>query len=114
MNLQEFIRTGLTEVVAGVAEAREEAQKHGAAVGSMKLYGYVKEAKVITNDDDQPVTQIEFDIALADTSGTSTKGGIGVFLGSVGLGSQGASQAESSSHSRIKFSVPVAFPSYKA
>lgn len=113
MNLQEFIRTALTEIVAGVAEARDEVQKRGASVGSMKLYGYLKEAKIVTNDDDLPVTQIEFDIALADTSGTSTKGGIGVFLGSVGLGSQGASQAESSSHSRIKFSVPVAFPPHK-
>ena len=114
MNLQEFIRTALVEIVAGVADARAEVQKHGASVGSMKLYGYLKEAKVITNEDEQPVTQVEFDIALADTSGTSTKGGIGVFLGSVGLGSQGASQAETASHSRVKFSVPVSFPPCKA
>lgn len=114
MNLQEFIQSALSEIVAGVAGAREEAQKHGASIGSMQLYGHVKEAKIITNEDDKPVTQIEFDIALADSSGTSTKGSIGVFLGSVGLGSQGASQAETTSHSRIKFSVPVAFPSHKA
>jgi hypothetical protein len=113
VNLQDFIRTALTEIIAGVAEARGDAAKHGAAVGAMKLYGHLKEAKLLTNDYGLPITQIEFDIALADTSGTATKGGIGVFLGSVGLGSQGSSQAESTSHSRIKFSVPVAFPPHK-
>lgn len=114
MDLREFIRTAITEIVAGVAEARNEAKRHGASVGSMQLYGYVKEAKVITNEDNHPVAQIEFDIALADTSGASTKGSIGVFLGSVGLGSQGFSQAESTSHSRIQFSVPVIFPPHTA
>jgi hypothetical protein len=114
VNLQEFIKSALTEVIAGVAEARAGAKQYGASVGSMHLYGHLKEAKVLTTDGDLPVSQIEFDIALADTSGTSTKGGIGVFLGSVGLGSQGASQAETTSHSRIKFSVPVVFPPHAA
>lgn len=114
MNLQEFIRTALAEIVAGVAEARTEAKAHGASIGSNRLYGHLKEAKVVTDANDRPVSQVEFDIALTEASGTNTKGGIGVFLGSVGLGSQGASHGESSSHSRIKFSVPIVFPSDEA
>ena len=110
MNLQEFIRTALAEIVAGVAEARVDAKKHGASVGSNQLYGHLKEAKVVTDEIGRPVSQVEFDIALAEATGTNTKGGIGVFLGSVGVGSQGASHGESSSNSRIKFSVPIVFP----
>ena len=110
MNLQDFIRTALAEIVAGVAEARDNAKTHGASIGSNALFGHLKEAKVVTDSNGRPVTQVEFGIALADTKGTDTKGGIGVFLGSVGLGSQGASHGESSSNSRIRFSVPIVFP----
>ncbi len=113
MELQEFIKTALTEIVSGVAEASESAAELGGSVGTMRLYGYVKENKVVTNENDMPVAMIDFDIALAETAGTDTKGGIGVYLGAVGLGSQGASHGETSSHSRIKFSVPVVLPSAK-
>ena len=110
MNLQDFIRTALGEIVAGVAQARDEAKSHGATIGSNQLFGFVKEAKVVTDDQGRPVSQVEFDIALAEIKGTDTKGSIGVFLGSVGLGSQGASHGETTSNSRIKFSVPIIFP----
>jgi hypothetical protein len=110
MNLQDFITTALTEIVAGVAQAREAAKSHGASVGSMKLYGYTKENKIITDEHDHPVATVEFDIALAEASAKDAKGGIGVYLGSVGLGSQVGSHGEASSNSRVKFSVPVVLP----
>jgi hypothetical protein len=113
MNLQEFIKTALTDIVAGVAEASVAAQEHGGSVGSMMLYGYVKENKILTDDKNRPVATVEFDIALAEANSKDTKGGIGVYLGAVGLGSQGASHGEASTHSRIKFSVPVVLPSAK-
>ena len=113
MNLREFIKTALTEIVAAVAEARNEAEKHGATIGSDPPYGHLQEAQVITDGHGRPISYVEFDIALAEASAKDTKGGIGVFLGSVGLGSQGASHGESSSHSRIKFSVPIVFPGKK-
>lgn len=114
MKLQEFIATALGEIVAGVAEARTEGKKHGASIGSNVVYGNLTEAKVVTDQIGRPVTSVEFDIALAEANATDTKGGIGVFLGAVGLGSQGASHGESSSHSRIRFSVPIIFPSDRA
>ena len=113
MNLQEFIKTALTEIVAGVADASNAAQEHGGSVGSMKLYGYLKDNKILTNETGQPITTVEFDIALAEANSKDTKGGIGVYLGAVGLGSQGASHGEASTHSRIKFSVPVILPNAK-
>jgi hypothetical protein len=107
MELQDFIKTALTEIVAGVAEASKAAKEHGGSVGSLRLYGYVKENKILTDENSRPVATVEFDIALAENSSKDTKGGIGVYLGAIGLGSQGASHGEASTHSRIKFSVPV-------
>jgi hypothetical protein len=110
MNLREFIGEALSEIIAGVADARGNAAEHGAQVGSDELYGHTKEAGIVTDSKSRTVSLVEFDIALANADSKDTKGGIGVFLGTVGLGSQGASHGETSSHSRIKFSVPVVLP----
>ena len=110
MELQEFIKTALTEIVDGVAAAREATLKHRSLVGTNRAYGFTKEAKIITDSSERTISTVEFDIALTQSDSKDTKGGIGVFLGSVGLGSQGASHGESSSRSRIKFSVPIVLP----
>ena len=57
-----------------------------------------------------PIETIEFDVAVTVTEGTQTKGGIGVFMGAVGLGSQGQSSNQNASVTRIKFSVPLVLP----
>ena len=113
MNIQEFIKTVITEIVAGIADAREAIFPYGGKVGSDPVYGYTKENKIITDNEGRQVTLVEFDIALSQADSKDSKGGIGVFLGSVGLGSQGASHGESSSYSRIKFNVPVVLPGEK-
>jgi hypothetical protein len=53
---------------------------------------------------------LEFDVAVTAQEGTATKGGIGVFAGAIGLGSQGQSTAANQTVSRIKFAVPVLLP----
>ena len=113
MNLQDFIHTSLIEMVKGVASARDEAIQHGATIGSNEVFGYSKEAGIITGSDNRPVSAVDFDIALSEGNTSDTKGGIGVFLGSVGIGSQGASHGEFSSTSRVRFSVPIVFPGSK-
>jgi hypothetical protein len=110
MDLEDFIRTALVDIAAGVALARDAVGEHGGVVGSMAAYGATTQAAIITDGDGRLMTTVEFDVALAETKGTDTKGGIGVFLGSVGLGTQGASHGEATSHSRIRFSVPMVLP----
>ncbi len=110
MDLQEFVKTALVDIVAGVAAAGEPISEHGGAAGSVQPKYYPWKALLVLDDQDRPISMVEFDIALSDTDGTQTQGGIGVFLGSVGLGSQGASHGESSTHSRIRFSAPLVFP----
>jgi hypothetical protein len=113
MELREFVTTALTDIVAGVAAARVAVADHGAVVGSDPVYGYVKEAKVLTDGQGRRVSEVEFDIALARTDATGTKGGIGVLLGAVNLGSKGESRAENVNTSRIKFTVPIVLPGDK-
>lgn len=75
MNLEEFIKVALAEIISGVAAARDEAAKHGAVVGSDRVYGHTKETKLLTDDSGRTVSLIEFDIVLAEASAKDTKGG---------------------------------------
>jgi hypothetical protein len=53
---------------------------------------------------------LEFDVAVTAAEGSEKKGGIGIVVGSFGIGGQKASNISSQSVSRIKFSVPVPLP----
>lgn len=108
MNLQDFVKTALVDIVVGVANARAELKQHGSDAGSIPQYGDVKGVR--TDNNGKQIQTVEFDVALADSSSTDTKGGIGVLLGAVNLGTHGSSRGESSSTSRIKFSIPLVLP----
>jgi len=56
------------------------------------------------------LSNVEFDVAVTAEKSEGTKGGIGVFVGSIGLGAQGKSDLKNQSVSRIKFSAPISLP----
>lgn len=116
MDLETFIAQSLIQIANGVEKASDELKDTSAVVnpksvsgahkGDMNVFGYLdtKDSHLRT------VQKVAFDVAVVASEGTETKGGIGIVVGSIGLGSQGKSESESSSHSRIKFVVPMALP----
>ncbi len=100
MQLKEFISQTLAEIVEGVKDAQAK------TLDSENRGTYVNPFDKVTN----VPRSIDFDVAVTATEGTSTKGGIGVFMGAVGLGSQGQSEAHNTSLNRIRFSVSVLLP----
>jgi len=111
MNLEEFVSQTLVQIVSGVRAAQAEAKAHGAEVnphltGAAEQLG--KHGFIWASGGAAQIVQ--FDVALTVAEGTGTKGGIGVFAGAVSLGSSGQSKLESSSVSRVKFSVPLTLP----
>jgi hypothetical protein len=122
MNLQNFVTESIVQIVRGI-EAANDALKDSTAVVSPKnvvpidtershVFGYLIEP------DSQgqyrtSVQRIDFDVAVYAEEGTETKGGIGLMVGTIGLGSQGKSDKSHSSESRIKFAVPIILPALK-
>ena len=101
MELQEFIKKALADIVWAVAAAQDECKENGSIINPTFLQ---KEVGMRTE-----VQHVEFDIALSSSEETSKRAGIGVFLGSVGLGGRTHSEAANASLTRIKFSVPIRF-----
>jgi hypothetical protein len=92
----------------GVKAAQAKSDHGGLVSPEISHYGKVDNA--IQTEKGEYADMIEFDVAVTAEQGTGTKGGIGLVVGPITLGSTGQSSAQNSSVSRIKFRVPVLYP----
>lgn len=95
MELDEFVRRTIEQVITGVSQACKHAKENGAMITSNRL---------------QP---IEFDVAVTTTEGSESKKSGGIAVWGLGLNAQGRNEMTNSSVSRIKFTVMVALPTSK-
>lgn len=122
MKLQDFIQGSLVQIIKGVEGATQELGDTTAMVSPRYIPD--PEGRVIGFAFDETESEqhrkrrlveiVEFDVAVVAAEGTETKGGIGIVVGSIGIGSQGKSESSSTSHSRLKFRVPIVLPSQSA
>lgn len=100
MELREFIAKTLQQIIDGVSDVQEYAGERGGIIGD--------------HPRNSPRTQnVEFDVAVTTQDGTQAKGGAGLFVGPVGIGTNLGSDRSNQSVSRIKFSVPLFLPRQK-
>jgi hypothetical protein len=111
MELQTFIEESLKQIIAGTAQAARVAHKHGALINPPQSEWHYGEKLYFDKESGRALTTVDFDIAVTAASGTKTKGGIGVAIATVMLGSQGESAATDERISRLKFSLPIVLPS---
>jgi hypothetical protein len=104
VQLQDFITQSLVQIVQGV-EAAADALKDSSAVISP-----VQREKAPMGGTQTLIQKVDFDVAVFVSEGTETKGGIGIAIASITLGSTGKSDTSSSSQSRLRFSVPIMLP----
>ena len=116
MELQEFISATLVQIARGIETAAEQLKDSKAIVNPRNVntnvganglvYGYLDTQEKFY----KVVHKIDFDVAVTAEKGTETKGGIGIHVGSIGIGSQGKTEKANSSVSRIRFSIPMVLP----
>lgn len=111
MKLDDFISQTLTSIILGVKKAQEQTKGAGGAI-SPHMHQLQKEHSigVALYHTPQPVSNVEFDVVVSAHDQAETQGGIGIFVGPVGLGSKGASTSNEGTESRIKFKVPILLP----
>lgn len=101
MELEEFIRTSLLQVMRGVKSAQEE---WGATISGG---GVISPAWGGPKDFAKRVQELKFDIAVTATSKTEGGGSGGIKVLSVDLSGKASHTAESNTVSRISFSIPI-------
>lgn len=112
MKLQDFVCESLSQIIKGIHDAHKLELPLNAEVSP---YRHIKNVKT-DNTRMKPMyswqyaTPIKFDVAVTTEQTKGTKGGIGVVVGAIALGSQGKTDKLDSSVSRIQFEVPVILP----
>jgi hypothetical protein len=113
MNLQEFVRETLRQIIVGVKDAQEVCAESGGDINPQGLRfmpDQVGERRWDTRTDIF-AEAVEFDVAVTVDTSSSAKGGIGIVVGAVSVGSVKDSEFKNGSISRIRFRVPVILPS---
>jgi hypothetical protein len=121
MQLSEFISETLVQLANGIDAANAQLSGSTAKVNppnvypsdekfSTAVYGHIQKGAQLN----PAVHLIRFDVAVYAAEGKETKGGIGIMVGTIGLGTQGKSDALASTTSRIQFGIPMLLPSAKA
>ena len=112
MTVKEFVEDTLVQIIDGVQAAQQRIGKSGAAINRVGLtlqYSQLEGRRYDPNTAEIE-EMVRFDIAVTVEGGRGTKGGVGVFLGPVVLGSQGRFSSRDSEVSRVQFAVPMVYP----
>ena len=108
MELREFVRSTLLEIVAGVTDAQKALDEEGStavinapAAGNLKQY-YERGTRLLE--------MVEFDVALTVTETTDKGLGGRLSIAAASIGTQRGTSIENSEVSRVRFQVPVVLP----
>jgi len=111
MELKTFVAETLKQLIDGVKASQEYAQKEGAVINPSERLRFSDNNKyAISGTTGLQAQIIDFDIAVSVQESDQYKGGIGIFVGPVGIGTQGHAEFVDRSVNRIKFSLPVFLP----
>lgn len=117
MDLKEFIRESLVQIARGIQEANNALKDTDAIVNPNGIQAYSTEAKAYGRidprfqDKDSLVHLVSFDVALHAETGTETGAGLKLSIASIGIGANGKTNDTESTESRIRFEIPVKYPS---
>lgn len=111
MELKDFVRESLTQIMLGVSEAqRILAEENKGGEISPSISSERGKSNMIFSPSGMPIQNVDFDVAVTAQEKTGTKGTIGVAISIIKLGAQGESNESNTQNSRIKFSVPITLP----
>ena len=100
MELREFVKESLTQIIDGVRDAQQHAAGQGARVNPPPA------------QDNLPKTiePVDFDIAVITSERQGGQVGVGIFVGGIGIGGREQNEISDNVTSRIQFSVQVELP----
>lgn len=108
MDLKEFTKETLVQIVQGVKEANEQLVQYNANVPKKTIR--VSDNNVFVNEDNAQANAIEidFDVAVTATETDGTKGGGGIRVAQLLFGGIEASNStENQFISRVKYTIPL-------
>ena len=120
IQLKDFIRETLVQIVSGIREAQKHADTSGSLISPAsiepsptddKVYGYLYPPEQMRSAYRPIVHLTKFDVAVVASEQNDSGGKVGVSVLSITADFKGGSGASKTSESRITFGVPIVLPS---
>ena len=108
MELRDFVKATLEQIVDGASEAQNAIAAKGGIVNPTSM-SFQKDGSWNTYNHAMP-QEVVFDVALTATDKRGSSEGIGVFLGSISLGKKNDTGVEQVAITKVRFSVPLVLP----
>lgn len=108
MELKEFIKTTIEQIVEGASAAQNTIASKGAILNPAGIQ-FQKDGAWNNYEHAMP-QNIEFDVALTSVEKNGSAEGIGVFLGRINLGKKNENGHEHVAVTKVKFSIPIILP----
>mgnify|MGYP000261649621 CR=1 FL=1 len=119
MDLKDFIRESLVQISQGIEEANEALKNSAAEVNPPKFIAHTGESQAYgrvsaTADENKPLVHlVDFDVAIQAQQGSEAGGGLKLSIASIGVGADAKTKDSHSTESRLKFGIPMIYPSKK-
>lgn len=107
MELQEFIRSVLVQVVRGVESAQDELKNSKATINPL---GTRAQIALEQNKETPEFTKVAFEVAVEVRNSGEQSGSLGIQIATFKIGVDGKKTDSESHTSRLSFSVPVHLP----
>ena len=108
MELKDFVRVTIEQIVEGTALAQEAVKAKGGIVNPSNMT-FQRDGQLTHSEHALP-QHVVFDVGLTSTDKSGSSEGIGVFLGSINLGKRNDTGNEHVAVTRVQFTVPLALP----
>ncbi|AUG01405.1 hypothetical protein CXQ81_12585 [Pseudomonas sp. 09C 129] len=123
MELKDFIKNSLCQIAEAILDANEELKGTDAVVNPTRMQTNSNNSqaygRTVKADDNtylsktRIVEKVEFDVSVTTDAESQVNGGIKISIASVSVKGGGESSDKAGSESRIKFSIPMVFPSQR-
>lgn len=108
MELKDFIKSTLEQIVEGTVLANEVITEKGGTLNPSRVK-FQKDG--LANNFYHAMPQdVNFDVGLTTTGKDGSTEGVGVFLGAVSLGKKNDTSVEQIAITRVKFTIPLVLP----
>ena len=114
MELKEFVKETLTNIITGIYDSQKfmEDNNYDGEI-CPKISSDWEKTGYVFSEGGKPIQNIDFDVAVTISEKKDTKGKIGIIVSSIGLGAEKNKEKSNGQNSRIKFSIPITYPSIK-
>jgi hypothetical protein len=110
MELRDFIKETISQIIDGITESQEFAKSKKAVVNPFGMAGGNKDGFGYLGYTGEHASIVEFNVALTVNEELKGKASIGVLTGILGIGGQKETGTTNSSISNISFKIPIKLP----